>query len=447
LSSRLSRKSTASTDEGANTHSQQSEVSDERDDNFIEISGLDKVRANDERYQSTDGEEDQAEHISFEKQRSLREITLKKTSVTTEYSVRKFAEKNAYIAECSIINMILTTMQIQEHSSGHQERGCTSLWRIVSTSPATKKAILALDGISIILNAVENHSSNQKVLEQACGALGQLAFRDSRMSEAIGAHNGISNILKAMQEHRDNGDVQKRCCSALCNLAFDNEINCTRILRQGGITHFVKTMEVFFQRMDISEKVLCAMNQLTKKEASARKCFLEKGGVELLSEVMKVGQNHNNIMTQGCAIYSHLILDKADLGLMKIIHKTSVIPLISEKIDYFLKDSKYLWKAFHLLFQLSYRKGNSKSDLAFISRGNILDSKVIRKTSLVINSHSKDAKLLGIVSSVLRNACHEDKGRENICKYLGKDLLVQMGRDFPDDCANNVHAIIEQVDF
>ena len=72
-------------------------------------------------------------------------------------------------------------------------------------------------GITTILSAMKNHSSNANVQENSCGTLVNLALNENNRVTISNA-GGKAVIESAMRNYSSNAGVQEKGKAALCNL-------------------------------------------------------------------------------------------------------------------------------------------------------------------------------------------------------------------------------------
>ena len=75
--------------------------------------------------------------------------------------------------------------------------------------------IARTEGITTILSAMKNHSSNATVQENGCAALWTLADNNNENKEKIASFEGNAVIYNAIQNHSSNAGVTKKGYKAL----------------------------------------------------------------------------------------------------------------------------------------------------------------------------------------------------------------------------------------
>ena len=144
------------------------------------------------------------------------------------------------IAEAGAITVILDAMQQHSASAAVQEQGCAVL-RNLGMNANNKTSIAAAGGIAVILDAMEHHAASAAVAQQGCGVLANLAVNETNKFK-VAVAGGVVVILNAMKKHKAASAVQEAGCVALRNLAV-NDHNMVRIAKAGGIEIIVHAMK------------------------------------------------------------------------------------------------------------------------------------------------------------------------------------------------------------
>jgi hypothetical protein len=100
---------------------------------------------------------------------------------------------------------------------------------------------------------MKSHSSNADVQENGCGALWYLALNDNN-KVTIAEAGGITTILSAMDNHSSNPFVQYCGCTALMKLVTNNDNNKVMITNAGGEVAIQSAIRNHLSNVGVYEK-------------------------------------------------------------------------------------------------------------------------------------------------------------------------------------------------
>ena len=392
--------------------------------------------------------------------RSLNEPTPEKSTELYEIksvvgsSLSEFQQKCAIMSESCVINLILTAMKVNINDHLQQEKGCFSLWRLVIEEAMNANYIIQHDGIEIILNAMNTHRNIPKLQEHACGLMGQMSYNNENTISQIGIDGGIPVIVMSMNTHFVDPVVMERGISALCNLSFNRKENCDIIVENGGLGLLLLALNHYQKDKNLVEKIVHCIRHLTKLNEASRSQFVERDGIELLASVFESCKDKSIIQAQSCSIFSHIIEKNGDTKLKSKILENGLIPLLSDKMDALIDESKYLRMVSNLFYHLSILTVEGNNDMVeraqiemFYSnaRSEIIKTNAIKQYASVFKLYANDAELLKSSCLVLRNLCFGKDGVKKIKAHIPKKYFEQAALKHPTCCSKSVKTILEHV--
>ena len=127
-------------------------------------------------------------------------------------------------------------------SQAEAMKTCFGILAIMSREDVNK-AMIAKDGMEIILNAMTIHVDRTDVQESGCDLLWSLAFNSSIVKDIIAKHGGSNVLVRALKRHSRSADFLKSACGALSNMC-QSKLNQEGVASQGGLQPLVGSIHV-----------------------------------------------------------------------------------------------------------------------------------------------------------------------------------------------------------
>lgn len=119
---------------------------------------------------------------------------------------------------------------------------CFGILAIMSREEANK-ALIAKDGMEIILNVMTAHIDRTDVQEAGCDLLWSLAFNSTTVKEIIAKYNGATVLVRALKRHSRSSDFLKSACGALSNVC-QFRANQEGVASQGGLQPLIAALHI-----------------------------------------------------------------------------------------------------------------------------------------------------------------------------------------------------------
>ena len=134
-----------------------------------------------------------------------------------------------------------------------QDRVCQTLRKSAAESAAYAQAIHDIGGIGFLLDVLDQHSSNKKVVPEAAGALGNVLYHVSQEAEdQVEKLNGIETIVKAMHRTKYDRACQTQCLHALTN-AHPEDRDLEQLLKGDAASTILDAMEHIPTNMELQD--------------------------------------------------------------------------------------------------------------------------------------------------------------------------------------------------
>merc|ERR1719409_256630 len=100
---------------------------------------------------------------------------------------------------------------------------CVTIACTLSYSKPSLQKFIKLDGVQVLLAAIEQHHSNEDILINGQIVLNMMA--EYGYNNEIQNESGIDCVLKLMSEHETDEDFMEHALAMLCHLATDKELS------------------------------------------------------------------------------------------------------------------------------------------------------------------------------------------------------------------------------
>ncbi|RNF12733.1 hypothetical protein TraAM80_00085 [Trypanosoma rangeli] len=133
-----------------------------------------------------------------------------------------------------------------------QENGCLAIGTMCWNSEL-KADVVRLNGVELIMKALEEHYTSPGLVKNVCRALAQVAFNCEAYRDAMCASGAIPLIIKGMAQHPDYDRVQMHSCVALSYLSWNNEENSAKIAQNKGYGVIINAMRNHLHNYEVQE--------------------------------------------------------------------------------------------------------------------------------------------------------------------------------------------------
>ena len=147
---------------------------------------------------------------------------------------------------------------------------CNAIWSL-SVNEANAKIVTEERGIQDVCNALESHMSNSSVVEAACSAVWSLSLEDDNID--VLADIAISLIIDAMQQHVSELKVIKNSLMALASIVTCGEECCYKVISPSkdvmGLQVVLEAYQNHKNEMDIAESLATLLVEIIEYEDTA----------------------------------------------------------------------------------------------------------------------------------------------------------------------------------
>lgn len=222
----------------------------------------------------------------------------------------------------------------------------------ISESPVAAAAVVSLDGIPVIVSALEQHglespdllyagqlalsslavheearnafansntiqtliefiathSTNKAYVSEALTTLTRLCAKDE-LSERI-AQDGLLTIMSVAEDQRDDADILKDCLRLITHLSFV-EANLKAIIQSGGLSILINSVVDHPDSRDLVLRAVRGIDAVAMSSKENAALTIEEGGQDLLEDVLASYPDDEEIQRAGkSAILSMSALDQ-----------------------------------------------------------------------------------------------------------------------------------------
>ncbi|EKG05780.1 hypothetical protein TCSYLVIO_003145 [Trypanosoma cruzi] len=116
-----------------------------------------------------------------------------------------------------------------------------------------KADVVRLNGVELIMKALEKHYTSPGLVKNTCRALAQVAFNCENYRDAMCEGGVIPLIIRGMAQHPSYDRVQMHGCVALSYLSWNSEENSANIARNKGYGVIIDAMRNHLHNYEVQE--------------------------------------------------------------------------------------------------------------------------------------------------------------------------------------------------
>ena len=185
---------------------------------------------------------------------------------------------------------------------------CGALWSL-SINEANAKIVTEEKGIQDVCNAFEAHMNVPSVIESACSAIWSLSLEDDNV--AVLSDVAIALIIEAMQFHGSEMKVVKNALMALASIVTCGEECCYKLMFSnqgiGGLKVVVDSYKKHSQVADIAENFTSVLLELTEYDDAIAELKAPNLKLrDILSSIQKSFKTNEEIATNCASVLSKL---------------------------------------------------------------------------------------------------------------------------------------------
>eukprot|EP00747_Dinoflagellata_sp_TGD_P138284 gnl/TRDRNA2_/TRDRNA2_175767_c0_seq1.p1 gnl/TRDRNA2_/TRDRNA2_175767_c0~~gnl/TRDRNA2_/TRDRNA2_175767_c0_seq1.p1 ORF type:complete len:457 (-),score=93.63 gnl/TRDRNA2_/TRDRNA2_175767_c0_seq1:166-1536(-) len=198
----------------------------------------------------------QQEREEAEKERQKKEL-----QEIEDEGARLEASKIMHTIPTMTVEQLLISMAKYIASMPWQEEASTQLRASFSNREGELRQIVALDGIEIVLQAMDRYVESTVVQDNSGWVISQLSAQPENVRRVV-LSKGIRTTVSSMEAHISNPAVQEYGAIIFQNLAMDNRENKVSIGQVGGIQACIKAMKTHPDVATLQEKAAGALRVL-----------------------------------------------------------------------------------------------------------------------------------------------------------------------------------------
>jgi len=153
-----------------------------------------------------------------------------------------------------------------------------------------------LDGIGVLLLAMDLYNHNPNLVKYVIAALNRLCTNDE-VSNSV-AEQGMHVFMKAVQANLDDTALLSLIFELFGQLAFVKE-NIKLIVQHGGIKIFLQMMEVYGDDEELMCQTLNTLDNVASADEEYAAILIEKKGEEKIKEVLQQHPNDARVKMAG----------------------------------------------------------------------------------------------------------------------------------------------------
>ncbi|KAI5689673.1 hypothetical protein MNV84_05834 [Leishmania braziliensis] len=197
------------------------------------------------------------------------------------------------IVENGGVALILDSMR-RGKKSRLQENGCLAIGTMCWNSDL-KADVVRLEGIQVIMKALEEHYTSPGLVKNACRALAQVAFNCERYRDEMSAKGVIPFIIRGMAQHPNYDRAQMHGCVALSYLSWTNEHNAAQITANNGYKVIVDAMRNHPNNHEVQEHACRALANISNVSSADSVAALEQ-----IVAAMRRHENVSEVQEEAC---------------------------------------------------------------------------------------------------------------------------------------------------
>lgn len=146
-------------------------------------------------------------------------------------------QHRAHIVRCGGVMTIMRTMEMNANCDFIQVPCCLTLEKL-ALDPETQVTICEMDGVSLIISSMLDHTDNAQVQEAACSALATICRQqeaDTSQDPLKNAEGAVSTLLSCMTRYTTNSRIQAKAFTAITNLCTGSHQRLSELSKAGGI--------------------------------------------------------------------------------------------------------------------------------------------------------------------------------------------------------------------
>ena len=146
-------------------------------------------------------------------------------------------QHRAHIVRCGGVMTIMRTMEMNANCESVQVPCCLTLEKL-ALDPETQVTICEMDGVSLMVKSMLDHTDNVQVQEAACSALATICRQqeaDTSQDPLKNAEGAVSTLLSCMARYTTNSRIQAKAFTAITNLCTGSHQRLSELSKAGGI--------------------------------------------------------------------------------------------------------------------------------------------------------------------------------------------------------------------
>ena len=185
---------------------------------------------------------------------------------------------------------------------------CGALWGL-AVNESNAKIVTAERGIQDVCNAFESHMSISSLVENACSAIWSLSLEDDNID--VLSDVAISLIIEAMQKHLSQAKVVKNALMALASIASCGEECCYKVLTPSpgvtGLSVVVNAYKKHSQMLDIVENFTSLLVEMVEYDDALAELRSPKLKLrDILTTIQKQFKDSEEIKSNSRTVLSKL---------------------------------------------------------------------------------------------------------------------------------------------
>lgn len=204
------------------------------------------------------------------------------------------------------VEAVVDVMRLHSLRVRIQTQACLVLANLTYRNIGNKERVLRARGFQAVVASMSLHRKIEHI--QAWGCLALRNFSNSQFStseDTILVAGAVDVLLSALDICTESNVVQNQAPVALGNIATSSSVGLHRIRETGGIESILSACHRNMSNAALTDGIMSCIRALIVDERNQRELGYH-GGVEIITECMRLYHGHLGITVKGCAAFRYL---------------------------------------------------------------------------------------------------------------------------------------------
>jgi hypothetical protein len=210
------------------------------------------------------------------------------------------------------MEIMLNAMTVHIDRTDVQEAGCDLLWSLAFNSNAVKELIAKYNGAIVLVRALKRHSRSADFLKSACGALSNICqFRPNQ--EAVATQGGLQPLVGSIHVHQTNSKLLPFIFDAIASIIVNNEENARGVSSLGIIPIVVSSLSRHKGSKEVVKSGCHTLAILSDVKGQASKIAFA-GGVPIILSLLDLHPHYSDLHRVAAVVLLRMLQESAHVG-------------------------------------------------------------------------------------------------------------------------------------